>query len=118
VVRVLADAGRLCPRGGHGEPQYCGCQSLTTTDELTREHDDLRTAHQQDDVARMAETARQIARVLGPHTQVEEPGLFPALAADFPEQIAAPEAEHRSVEAVLAEAADGGTPLDPTWPRG
>lgn len=103
--------------------EYCGCQSLTTIDELTREHDEvvrlighLRTAHQEGSAARMAETAREIARVLDPHTQVEEHGLFPALAADFPDQIAALEAEHRQVEAVLAEAADGVTPSDPTWP--
>ncbi|MEU9794397.1 hemerythrin domain-containing protein [Streptomyces sparsogenes] len=103
--------------------EYCGCQSLTTIDELTREHDEvvrlighLRTAHQKGSAARMAEIAREIARVLDPHTQVEEHGLFPALAADFPEQIAALEAEHRQVETVLAEAADGVTPSDPTWP--
>ncbi|MFF8925942.1 hemerythrin domain-containing protein [Streptomyces longwoodensis] len=103
--------------------EYCGCQSLTTIDELTREHDEvvrlishLRPAHQEGGVTRMAEVARQIARVLDPHTQVEEHGLFPALAADFPDQIAALEAEHRRVEAVLAEVADGATPSDPTWP--
>ncbi|MEU1788087.1 hemerythrin domain-containing protein [Streptomyces sparsogenes] len=103
--------------------EYCGCQALTTIDELTREHDEvvrlighLRTAHQKGSAARMAETAREIARVLDPHTQVEEHGLFPALAADFPDQIAALEAEHRQVETVLAEAADGVTPSDPTWP--
>ncbi|MEU7242067.1 hemerythrin domain-containing protein [Streptomyces sparsogenes] len=103
--------------------EYCGCQSLTTIDELTREHDEvvrlighLRTARQKGSAARMAEIAREIARVLDPHTQVEEHGLFPALAADFPEQIAALEAEHRQVETVLAEAADGVTPSDPTWP--
>ncbi|WP_416985444.1 hemerythrin domain-containing protein [Streptomyces sp. T028] len=103
--------------------EYCGCQSLASIDELTREHDEvvrlishLRPAHQDGDVARMARTARQIATVLGPHTQVEEHGLFPAMAEEFPEQIAALEAEHRRIEAVLAEAADGVTPSDPTWP--
>lgn len=103
--------------------EYCGCQSLTTIKELTREHDEvvrlighLRTARQEGSVGRMAETAREIARVLDPHTQVEEHGLFPALAAEFPDQIAVLEAEHRQVEAVLAEAADGVTPSDPTWP--
>lgn len=42
--------------------------------------------------------ARQIAVILGPHTQVEELGLFPALAADFPEQVMDLEAEHRRIE--------------------
>jgi hemerythrin-like domain-containing protein len=104
--------------------EYCGCQSLASIDELTREHDEvvrlishLRTAHEEGQVARMARLAREITTVLGPHTEVEEHGLFPALSADFPDQIAALEAEHRRIEAVLAEAADGVTPADPTWPE-
>ncbi|KOU63350.1 hemerythrin HHE cation-binding protein [Streptomyces sp. MMG1533] len=104
--------------------EYCGCQALETIDELTQEHEEvvrlishLRPAHQDGDVARMAEVAREIATVLGPHTRVEEHGLFPALAGEFPEQIAALEAEHRRIEAVLTEAADGVTPADPGWPE-
>jgi hemerythrin-like domain-containing protein len=102
--------------------EYCGCQAVTAIDELTREHDhvvnligDVRAAHTASDTARMAELARQITSVLGPHTQVEEHGLFPALAADFPDHVAALEADHRRIEAVLGEAATG-TPADPTWP--
>jgi len=63
----------------------------------------------------MADLARQIAIVLGPQTEVEEHGLFPALTADFPEHVAALEAEHRRVEAVLGEAS-AGTPADLAWP--
>jgi hemerythrin-like domain-containing protein len=63
----------------------------------------------------MAELARQIAAILGPHTEVEERGLFPALAGDFPEQVAGLEAEHRRIEMVLGAAA-AGTPTDPAWP--
>ncbi|WP_028800536.1 hemerythrin domain-containing protein [Streptomyces sp. 142MFCol3.1] len=103
--------------------EYCGCQSLASIDELTREHDEvvrlishLRPAQDNGGVARMAEIAREITTVLDPHTRVEEHGLFPAMAADFPEQIAALEAEHRRIESVLAEAADGVTPSDPAWP--
>ena len=99
--------------------EYCGCQSLPAIAELTREHDlvvnliaDLKGAG---DIARMAELARQVAAILGPHTWVEEQGLFPALAHDFPDHLTALEAEHRRVEEVLAEAADG-TPIDSTWP--
>ena len=102
--------------------EYCGCQALTTISELTREHDlvgglmsEARAAHARADTARMAGLARQIATVLGPHTEVEEGGLFPALAADFPDQVAALEAEHRRVEAVLGEAS-AGIPADPAWP--
>ncbi len=102
--------------------EYCGCQSLTAIDELTREHDEVvnlishvRDARRDGDTARMAELARRIGTVLEPHTEVEEHGLFPALADDFPEQLAALEDEHRRVEAVLAEA-ESGTPSDLTWP--
>jgi hemerythrin-like domain-containing protein len=103
--------------------EYCGCQAIAAIDELTREHDlvvnligDVRAADRAGDVARMADLARQITSVLGPHTRVEEQGLFPALAAEFGDQVAALYGEHRRIEAVLAEAATG-TPSDPTWPR-
>jgi hemerythrin-like domain-containing protein len=102
--------------------EYCGCQALDTIDELTREHDlvvgligDVRAALADADVPRMAVLARQIAVVLGPHTEVEEYGLFPALAADFPDHIHTLQAEHRRIEAVLGEARSG-TPADPAWP--
>ncbi|WP_432968950.1 hemerythrin domain-containing protein [Dactylosporangium sp. CA-233914] len=102
--------------------EYCGCQALAAIDELTREHDlvvnligEVRAAHQAADADRMAALARRIAEVLGPHTEVEEQGLFPALAGDFPEHVAALQSEHRRVEAVLGAAADG-TPADPAWP--
>lgn len=103
--------------------EYCGCQALESIDELTLEHETVvglisrvRDAHRDGDVTRMAQAARTIADVLGPHTEVEEHGLFPAPAGDFPEQPAALEDEHRRVETVLREAA-GGAPADPAWPE-
>jgi hemerythrin-like domain-containing protein len=100
--------------------EYCGCQEVTAIGDLTREHDqvvnligEVRSSGDRD---AMAGLARRIATILGPHTEVEEHGLFPALAADFGDHIAALEAEHRRIEAVLGEAA-AGTPDDPTWPR-
>ncbi|OLZ68997.1 hemerythrin HHE cation-binding protein [Streptomyces sp. IMTB 2501] len=102
--------------------EYCGCQALESIDQLTLEHETVvrlishvRDARRDGKVTRMAELAREIAAVLGPHTEVEERGLYPALAADFPDKIAALEAEHRRIEAVLAEA-DGPFLTDPTWP--
>ena len=102
--------------------EYCGCQALAAISELTREHDlvgslmsEARSACAAADTARLAELARQIATVLGPHTEVEEGGLFPALAGDFPDQVADLEAEHRRIEAVLSEAS-AGIPGDPAWP--
>ncbi|MDX3714709.1 hemerythrin domain-containing protein [Streptomyces europaeiscabiei] len=102
--------------------EYCGCQSVATIDELTREHDEVvtlishvRDARRDGDLAGMAELARRITAVLVPHTRVEEHGLFPAMAEEFPDHIAVLEAEHRRIEAVLAEAAHG-VPADPAWP--
>lgn len=101
--------------------EHCGCQAVASIDQLTAEHETVvnlighvREARREGDPARMAETARRIAAVLEPHTRVEEHGLFPALAEDFPDQMAALEDEHRRIGAVLAEAADG-TPVDPGW---
>jgi hypothetical protein len=102
--------------------EYCGCQALGAIAELTREHDEVvalishvRAAHASTDVAAMVALARRIATVLGPHTAVEEQGLFPPLTADFPDYVAGLTAEHRQIEAVLAEAA-AGAPADPGWP--
>jgi hypothetical protein len=95
--------------------EYCGCQALDTIEELTREHDlvinlmgEVRAAGARADTAQMAELARQIAAVLGPHTEVEEQGLFPALTPDFPDHIVGLRAEHRRVEAALG-GSDGYT---------
>src|SRR5262249_51790690 len=72
-------------------------------------------ARDEEDRPRMAELASRIAAILGPHTEVEEGGPFPPLAADFPDQIAVMEAEHQQIAAVLAEASLG-PPADPAWP--
>ena len=102
--------------------EYCGCQALVPIGELTREHDlvlsllcEVRVARGEGDGPRMAELASRIAAVLDPHTEVEERGLFPALAADFPDQIAILEAEHQQIAEVLGEASSG-LPEDPVWP--
>ena len=102
--------------------EYCGCEALPLIGELSREHDlvlslvcEVRVARDEGDGPRMAELASRIAALLGPHTEVEERGLFPALAADFPDQIAILEAEHQQVAAVLVEASSG-PPEDPAWP--
>ena len=100
--------------------EYCGCQALRTIEELTREHDHVvalvgrvRAARELGDTEGMAEAARQISAVLAPHTEVEEHGLFPALADEFPDHIQDLETEHRAIEAVLADADRAST--DPSW---
>ncbi|HET9139238.1 hemerythrin domain-containing protein [Actinophytocola sp.] len=102
--------------------EYCGCQALDAIAELTREHDhvvalisEVRTAHAAGDVATMATLATRIAAVLAPHSAVEEHGLFPALADDFPDHVAELTAQHRHIEDVLGAAA-AGIPTDPDWP--
>ena len=103
--------------------EYCGCQSLPAIAELTAEHDrvvDLigqaRGAYRRGDIEAMIELCWRISAVLGPHTLVEEHGLFPAMATEFPEQIAILEAEHRRIEVVLGEASGAAVRTDPTWP--
>ena len=105
--------------------ECCGWQALASSDALTRGQvlaliSDIRPARLAGDAARQADPACRIAAMLRPHTIVEEQGLFAALAPDFPEQIALLEAEHRLIEAPLAEAVRavgyGELPADPAWP--
>jgi len=99
--------------------EYCGCQEIETIAELYREHDDVVTvisripaalaAQRLDEVA---DGCRQILATLAPHTVVEEEGLFPEMTGEFPDHIASLRSEHREIEKVLGEAADG-VPDDP-----
>ena len=102
--------------------EYCGCQSITTVADLTREHDDLVThisvARGHLDAGRTdaaAAVCRDMLGVLGLHTRVEEEGLFPLLNDEFPDHVLALRAEHTRIEDVLGEAAHR-TPTDPSWP--
>lgn len=106
--------------------EYCGCQSITAIGILTREHDavvdligEVRSAHRDGDAAAMVEGARRIVTLLEPHTAVEEGGLFPAMADDYPDQIADLQEEHRHIEAALAQATTilgtGAPPSAPGW---
>ena len=107
---------------GHIVCEYCGCQALTAIAELTAEHDRVielgrqaREAALAGDLGVAAARTRDVAEVLGPHTAVEEDALFPALVDSFPQHVGGLLDEHRLIETVLAEAADG-TPADPAWP--
>jgi hemerythrin-like domain-containing protein len=98
--------------------EYCGCQDVPAIAQLTAEHDAIvdlmarvRDAVARDDRDSAAQTARQMLAILGPHTSVEEQALFPAMQAEFTEQIDQLRAEHREIEAVLAT-----QPTDPDWP--
>jgi hypothetical protein len=102
--------------------EYCGCQEVPAIALLTAEHDavvdpisEVRAAVEQRRLDDAADGCQRMQAVLGPHTRVEEQALFPAMRDEFPAQIDGLLAEHRSIEAVLAETA-AGTPADPAWP--
>lgn len=97
---------------------YCGCRTRTLLATLGVDHDQVRSlsaavrvglaegAHQ--DVVR---DLRALARVLEPHSALEEGGLYLELAAEGV-PTAALAAEHEAIDAAVV-AATGG-PLDPT----
>jgi len=102
--------------------EYCGCQQIATIAELTREHDavvalvgQIQSSLPGQRLEDVAKCCRQILAILAPHTVVEEEGLFPEMADEFPDHIKVLRSEHREIEKVLGEAA-GGFPDDPTWP--
>ncbi|MDQ1483938.1 MAG: hypothetical protein QOF35_2014 [Actinomycetota bacterium] len=106
--------------------EYCGCQQIATIAELTREHDAVVTlaAETQNALAdrRLQDVVNGCAQILvtlAPHTVVEEEGLFPAMANEFPDHIDALRSEHREIEKVLGEAGQcaDSFPDDPTWPE-
>jgi hemerythrin-like domain-containing protein len=102
---------------------YCWCLATPAIEELIREQDELvelsalaRAACRCGDLDALVECVSAISSVLGTHTEVKERGLFPPMAAEFPEKIAVLLGEHRRIEAVLAGATDGTARTDPGWP--
>lgn len=102
--------------------EYCGCQSLQTIDELTREHDaaldhvrSARAAAGAGDLAAAVAACVALELLLGPHTAVEEEAVFPALADEHPDHVATLVREHRLVHTALAEmsAAEGDAGWEP-----
>jgi len=99
--------------------EYCGCQALPAIAELTREHDLARTLVRSaraalacGEVGEARRICLELSVLLGPHTAVEEEALFPAMAQEFPDQIAALIEDHAMIDAALAEAADGNLPAE------
>src|SRR5579875_1001605 len=102
--------------------EYCGCQDIDVVAELTAEHDRLRElgrdlveAATGDDLARARAVAEAMLGVLAPHTAVEEGGLFPALASEYGEQMAALTGEHREIDGALTLIASEQVPA--SWVR-
>lgn len=101
--------------------EHCGCLSLRAVDELTSEHDAVlghvrvaRAAVVANDRELAADASRSIARILGPHTAVEEQALFPPMAREHPGHVGALKAEHVLIDAALGELADGPA-VGPGW---
>ncbi|SNQ50671.1 conserved hypothetical protein [Frankia canadensis] len=102
---------------------YCWCLATPAIEELIREQDELvelsalaRAACRCGDLDALVECVTAISVLFGAHAEVEEGGLFPPMAAEFPEQIAVLQGEHRRIAAVLAGATDGTARTDPAWP--
>jgi hemerythrin-like domain-containing protein len=103
--------------------EYCGCQQIDSIAELYGEHDavvalvaDVQSALADQRPQDVVDSCGQILAILGPHTVVEEEGLFPELTDEFPDHIEALRSDHREIEKVLGESA-AGYPDDPTWPE-
>lgn len=97
--------------------EYCGCQEVPVITKLTDEHDrlrelarDLEQAADADDFPTARVAADAMRAVLGPHTAVEEFGLFPLLSGEFPDRMGALVDEHHSIDAVLVALSDAITP--------
>ena len=100
---------------------YCGCQDIDVIAELTAEHDQLRNlgaelgkAAEARDIAAARPLARAMLGILGPHTAVEEGGLFPAMAAEYGAHLDRLAEEHRAIDAALSHVAEDDPATD--WP--
>lgn len=90
--------------------EYCGCRSLASIEELTREHDralehisTARTAARDHDLDLARTACAELTALLAPHTAVEEEALFPAMAREHPAHVDRLQREHVHVHAVLDE---------------
>jgi hemerythrin-like domain-containing protein len=101
--------------------EYCGCQEIDAIAILTAEHEDLRglartaaVAERTGDHDAAVAAVRVLIERLGPHTRIEEEGLFPAMAAEFGDHMTTLTHEHRELETML-HALAASTAADPTW---
>jgi hemerythrin-like domain-containing protein len=92
--------------------EYCGCQEIDVIAELTAEHDELRNlghelgqAANAGDLAAARPLAARMRDLLGPHTAVEERGLFPSMHDEYGDQLDALVQEHREIDAAFTDLA-------------
>jgi hypothetical protein len=94
--------------------EYCGCQDVPAIAALTEEHDEIRAAARdasraasREDLGAATEAAGRLLALLRPHTEIEERGLFPAMAGEFADHVASLEDDHRRIDATLVSIAAG-----------
>ena len=101
---------------------YCGCDSITVIGRFMNEHveivnacGDLRRAVA--DGGDVPARARDLAHLLGPHTQSEEVGLFTVMKRrdEFAGHVDALCGEHRSLDELLAAISAGDHSLMDTF---
>lgn len=89
---------------------YCGCLAITVMEGLSREHDEiieaagaLRRATEADDAEAVRSAAATLGRLLAPHTEGEERGIFHELRAvpEFTTHVDDLCAEHDVLDAEL-----------------
>lgn len=89
---------------------YCGCQSITVVGRFMAEHDEIINATglmvraaRAGDATEVRATAQVVARLLHPHTQAEEVGLFSVMREqeEFTDHIDVLCAEHTTLDELL-----------------
>jgi hemerythrin-like domain-containing protein len=100
--------------------EYCGCQDVPAIAALTEEHDEIRAvardaskAAGRADHGAAADAAQRLLTLLRPHTEIEERGLFPAMAGEFADHVTSLADDHRRMDDVLAAVASGQP--QPDW---
>lgn len=95
---------------------YCGCDSIEVIGRFMAEHveiinatGELRAAVHSADPDQLRHARAEVARLLWPHTQAEEGGLFRVLARDegFADHISTLCGEHQTLDGYLAEITPG-----------
>ena len=89
---------------------YCGCQSITVINLLSRQHEEMiikvgqvRRAAEKVDVQAAQNYTLELANLLIPHTRLEEEGLFAALVGDdeFVEPVAKLTRDHAEIDELI-----------------
>lgn len=101
---------------------YCGCDSITVIGRFMNEHVEIVNACGQlrravADGGDVPARARDLAHLLGPHTQSEEVGLFTVMKRrdEFAGHVDALCGEHRSLDELLAAISAGDHSLMDTF---